>query len=151
MQVAQSLQDRYLLAAAHGTLGWTLYLLGELTSARTCLEQGIGLYDPQPRPGTDDPRVYGLPYTAYTFWLLGYPDQALKRSQEAVALAEGLSRPLSLALALGMAAWFHLLRRERGLAQERAEAVMTLSAEQGFPFWLAFGVVVQGGALVEQG
>ena len=28
---------------------------------------------------------------------------------------------------------------------------MTLSTEQGFPFWLAYGMVVRGRALVEQG
>jgi predicted ATPase len=66
-------------------------------------------------------------------------------------LAEGLSHPFSLAYALGIAAWFHSVRREGQLARERAEAVMTLSTEQGFPYWLAFGTLVRGGALVEQG
>src|SRR5437588_8698696 len=59
-------------------------------------------------------------------------EQALKRSQEAVALAEGLSHPFSLAYALGTAARFHLLRREEQVARERAEAAITLSTEQGF-------------------
>ena len=35
-----------------------------------------------------------LSYAAWTLWYLGYPDQALKRSQEAVALAAGLSHLL---------------------------------------------------------
>src|SRR5207249_2038380 len=68
-----------------------------------------------------------------------------------VALAAGLSHPFSLAYALGGAASFHLLRREGPLAREQAEAVMTLSTEQGFPFWLAFGTGVRGWALAEQG
>ena len=46
---------------------------------------------------------------------------------------------------------FHSLRREGQLARERAEAVMTLATEQGFPFWLAFGTMVRGWALAEQG
>src|SRR5262249_46487782 len=37
------------------------------------------------------------------------------------------------------------------LARERAEAVTTLSIEQGFPFWLAIGTIVCGWALAEQG
>jgi predicted ATPase len=52
---------------------------------------------------------------------------------------------------LATAALFHLLRREEQLAQERAEAAMTLSTEQGFPFWLAYGALVRGSALAEQG
>jgi predicted ATPase len=98
-----------------------------------------------------DPRVDCLSYAAWILWLLGYPDQALARSQEAVALAEGLSHPFSLALALGSAALCHLFRREEQVARERAEAVVRLSTEQGFPFWLAWGTIVRSWALSEQG
>ncbi len=155
IRLAQSVQDRYLLSLAHTALGYTLYWLGEFASARPHVEQAIALYDPQkhPRPTsiTADPRVQCLSYAAWTLWHFGYPDQALKRSQEAVALAEGLSYPFSLAYALGCAALFYLLRREGQVARERAEVVMTLSTEQGFPFWLAVGTMVRGGALAEQG
>ena len=155
MHLAQSVQDLYLFSLAHAALGYTLYLLGELTSARAHVEQAIALYDPQKHPrhtvGTADPRVNCLSYASWTLWTLGYPDQALKRSHEVLDLAEGLSHPLSLAYALGFAARFHLLRREGQLARGRAEAVMTLATEQGFPFWLAFGTMVRGEALAEQG
>jgi predicted ATPase len=92
-----------------------------------------------------------LCYAIWALWLLGYPDQALQQSHEALALAEELSHPFSLVYALGSAALLHALRREGPLARERAEAVMTLSTEQGFPFWLAWGTMVQGWALAEQG
>lgn len=118
-------------------------------------QQAVALYDPRkhPRPtvNTADPRVDCLSYAAWTLWYLGYPDQALKRSHEAVALAEGLSHPFSLAYALGIAAWFHSVRREGREAGEQAETVITLSTEQEFPYWLAFGTMVRGGALVKQG
>ena len=48
-------------------------------------------------------------------------------------------------------AWLHQFRREGQLTQERAEAVTALSAEQGFPVWLAQGTVLRGWALAEQG
>jgi predicted ATPase len=155
MRLAQGVQDQYLLSYAHMALGWTLYLLGELTSARPHSEQGIALYDPQTHPRspffTADPRVECLSCAAWDLWYLGYPNQALKRSQEALDVARGLFRPFSLAYALGWAARFHLLCREGWLARERAEAVMTLATEQGFPYWLAYGTVVRGSVLTEQG
>jgi len=155
MRLAQNVQDQYLLSVAHMALGCALFWLGELVSARPLLEQAIVLYDPQkhPRPTVNmaDPRVDCLSYLALILWQLGYPDQALQRSQEAVTLAAGLSHPFSQAYALGIAAWFHSVRREEPVARERAEAVMTLSTEQGFPYWLAFGTMVRGRALAEQG
>ena len=47
-----------------------------------------------------DPGVMCLSYAAWALWFLGYPDQALKRSQEALTLARELSHPFSLAVAL---------------------------------------------------
>jgi tetratricopeptide (TPR) repeat protein len=86
---------------AHGVLGVTLFWLGEFASSRQHLEQAIALYDPQKHPrttlGTADPRVDCLSFAAWTLWYLGYPDQSLKRSHEALALAEELSHPYSLA------------------------------------------------------
>ena len=92
-----------------------------------------------------------LSYAALGLWYLGYPDQALKRSHEALTLAQELSHPFSLAFALVMAAMLHQLRREGQAAQERAEAAMALSTEQGFAHWLADGTILRGWALAEQG
>ena len=44
-------------------------------------------------------------YAAWTLWMLGYPDQALQRRQEALTLAQELAHPFSLVAALSFAAW----------------------------------------------
>jgi predicted ATPase len=62
-----------------------------------------------------------------------------------------LSRPINLALALITTAWAHQFRGERGLVQERAEAVSSLSAEHGFLLWEATATGLHGWALAEQG
>jgi predicted ATPase len=86
-----------------------------------------------------------------TLFFLGYPEQALQRVTESVALSQQLSHPFSLAQALGVAAWIHWYRGEIHLAQKQAEAMITLSTEQGFPHWLAQGTILRGCALVAQG
>src|SRR6185503_3192525 len=53
--------------------------------------------------------------------------------------------------ALGCAAASHHGRREEQLVRERAEEEITLSTEQGFPYWLAGGMIHRGWALAEQG
>jgi predicted ATPase len=90
-------------------------------------------------------------FAAWSLWFLGQPDQALNRIHEALALARELSEPLSLAHALLFAAILHQLRREERLAQEHAEAAITVSSEHGLVLYQAMATVMRGWALLKQG
>jgi predicted ATPase len=156
LSLARSVQDPELLLWAHYGLGATLTWLGEFTLALEHVRQSSALYDPQHHRSHallygQHPGVACLGFTAWGLWFLGYPDQALKKSREALTLARELAHPWSSAYALDWAAMFHQFRREEQAAQERAEAAITVSTEQGVPFWLAWGTVVRGWALAERG
>jgi len=88
---------------------------------------------------------------AWVLWSLGYPAQSLKKSQEALTLAHELSHPFSVVFALSFAARLHQFRGEERLAQERAEDLIAVCSEQGFPLLLVMGTIVRGWALAEQG
>lgn len=154
--MAQRVDDLALHLQARFALGVSLFWLGELEPARLHLEQGIALYNPQEhhalafRSGID-PGMWCLSYAAFTLWMLGYPDQALQRSQQALTLAEEASHPPSLAAVLAYVAITHYLRREVQATHERAEATITLTSAQGFPQWLALGTLHRGWALAQQG
>jgi predicted ATPase len=90
-------------------------------------------------------------FAALTLWVLGYPDQALHWSHEALTLARALSHPFSLSYALTRAARLHEFRGEWQTAQERAEALIALAREQGFAQALAIGLVQRGSVLAAQG
>jgi predicted ATPase len=92
-------------------------------------------------------RVHG----ALALWLRGYPDQAVASSQAALALAQQLAHPLSLALALIWAAMIHHLRREVPPTQAHAEATMTIATDQGFPQPLAQAMALRGWVLAASG
>jgi class 3 adenylate cyclase/predicted ATPase len=156
LSLANSVQDPALLPEIHRALGEPLLWLGEFAPARVHLEEGITLYNPQQHRSHAlvyglDPGVPCLSFTAIALWNLGYPDQALKRGREALALAQGLFHPPSLTLALLFAAWLHQLRREGQTVRERAEAMIALCTEQGFAWWLAQGAILRGWALAEHG
>jgi predicted ATPase len=156
LTLAQRVQDPALLLVAHDVLGDTLIWPGEFGAAREHLEQGIALYDARQHRSLAflygyDSGVACLSFVASVLWYLGYPDQALKRNNESLVLAQELSYPPSQGLALSFAAWLHHLRREGQLTQEQAEAEIALSTEQGFPFWLALGTIYRGWGLTEQG
>jgi predicted ATPase len=97
------------------------------------------------------PGVRCLAVAANTLWCLGYPAQAILRSQEAVALAQALAHPYSLAVAQQFAAFLQYRCREVSAVRAQAEALLTLATAQGFPLWVGYGICWQHWALAVQG
>jgi predicted ATPase len=156
LDLAQQAQDAAMLVAAHRALGTTLRYLGAAAEAYTHFAQGMALYDPQQQRAAallygDDAGVICHSFSALALWYLGYPDQALARSHEAVTLAQQVAHPYSLSFVLCWAAVFHQVRRERGATQEHAAATISLATAQGFPHWMAGGSIMHGWALAQQG
>jgi predicted ATPase len=140
---------------ARCALGQTSFVMGELLVAREHLEMAIPLYDRERhrplafRYGGVDAGVLCLSHTAWTLWYLGYPDQALKRGNETLALAQTLSHPFSFAFALQSVGVLRQYRREAHTVQEAAESAIALSAEHGFT-WFALATILRGWAMAEQ-
>src|SRR6266849_8730502 len=158
LTLAQSLRDSSRAARAHLMQGEVLYVLGDFVKAKENFEQGVALYNPG--QGRSDSFVYGndtrtscLSYEALVLWLLGFSDQALKMSQQALTLAREIAHPYNLAFTLTWASVLYQLRCEEQRALEQAEAVVNLANEKGFALWWAWGTVLQGWALAtkEQG
>jgi len=156
LTLAQQAQDTVLHLAAHRALGATLFFLGELASAHTHFTQGIALYDAQQHRASaflygENAGVLSHICDARALWFMGYPDQGLVRSQEAIILAQQSTHSVSLSFTLSTAAIFHSFRREVRCTQECADGVTRLAQEQGFPHWMAIGAMLRGWALAHQG
>jgi predicted ATPase len=95
--------------------------------------------------------VVHLSYAAWTLWSLGYADQAIKRADEAIALAESLSDPHSVVFAEVYVATLHLLRREARAAQGSLQYLVAISMEHGLADMLAGATAMNGMAIVEMG
>jgi predicted ATPase len=143
--------------AAHEPMGTTSYWRGEFSRAREHLEEVLARYDREAHHiheyfyGSGDPGVWALNYLSWVLWSLGYPDQALARNHEALALARELSHPFSEATALLGVGRTHAMRGERQAALEGAEALIALSTEHGFQYWVGIGTVGRFRALADQG
>ncbi|QGJ68817.1 Transcriptional activator domain-containing protein [Planctomycetales bacterium 10988] len=157
LDLAQQAQDSALLLQAHHALGPTYSLTGNWSAAKRHLEHAIACYDRREhsthafRFGGHDPCVCCLSYGAKSLWMLGYPDQALKRSQEALALAQELGHPTSLAHTQLSAAILYQFLRDVSATFKMTEELQVLAADQGLKFYLAGGSVLKGWALVEMG
>ncbi len=156
LTLAQRQNDTALLQEAHWALGQTLLYLGELNPARTHLEQSSASYKPQSLRSQVSRDAAGtqiacLIHMALALWVLGYPERALKTSEEALSLAHELSHPFTLAFAFFGMAQLNQFRREVQATLERAEATIALSNEQGFPAWVEYGTPLRVWTLVMQG
>jgi predicted ATPase len=130
-----------------------VHLMGEFVLARAHFEQSLALYDPQQHRAYGfvfDPGVDGLCMLAQVLQILGYPDQALRRSQEGLTLARELAHPFSLVGALREAASVHRRRGELQVAQALQEEGLALAREQGFAQEAALGTILHARGLAGQ-
>lgn len=156
LRLAQQVQDPIFVLMAHTVFGVTQFYRGALATACAHLEQAITLYDPDQhgflvRVYGHDPGTFSLSVLSWLLWRLGYPDQALHRSHEALTLAHSLAHPYAVATALAFATALHHYRGELPMAQEKSEALINLANDQGITLWGAQGTIMRGGALMRQG
>jgi tetratricopeptide (TPR) repeat protein len=155
LQLAEQANEAGGLLQAHLAVGFTCLIRGDLVRARAALEHGIALYQPQhqaltPLYGGFNPKVWSLAVLAYVLWVLGYPEQARTRSDEALQLAQELAHPFTVAVVFYWVVCVPLERGEGRVAQERADALVALASEHGFPEYAVWGTVLRGGALITQ-
>ena len=141
---------------AHRGMGTIAYYLGEFRLAHTHMEQAFALYAREQHHTMtalygQDLGVSCCTYAGLALLWLGYPAQALRQFETALTLARVLEHPYTLARALAHMTAFYQCRREVHAVQAQAEAAMTLSTEQGFPYWFAWGSIFRGWARAAQG
>jgi predicted ATPase len=85
------------------------------------------------------------------FWELGYTDQALQRSTEALALAQQIGDPSSLVHAQFFSAVLSQYRRDAAETYARADTLTAFATTQGLMHHAAYGRLLLGWALARQG
>jgi predicted ATPase len=156
LALAKERDDKIWLAQAHRRLGWCLFCQGQLLPGREHLEHALRLYDrlrshEHTRVQGAHPWVIGSVNSALLEWYAGFPDDAVIRSREGLTHARELGRPLTLAYALCMSAAVHQCRGEFEPTLKLSTEVVALSHEHDFPYWIAWGSVLEGWALAAGG
>jgi class 3 adenylate cyclase len=155
-QLTADNEDDDLRLQAHHSAWATCLFSGEPAVAREHCEVGRGLYDPERHRflhqfyGGHDPGMCACTFGAQAQWLLGYPENGLALGSEALALAERIAHPFSLALALQYNSMLHLDCGESELALEQLETAEALAADQRLGFVLE-PQLLRGAALTSQG
>jgi tetratricopeptide (TPR) repeat protein len=140
---------------AHWALEITYMHLGNFELALDHFDKALALYEPEAH--RDDSYLYALNpgvimpgFAAWALWTLGRSDQAVKRNEEALALARELSEPQGLAHAYLFAAVLYHLLRDQLTAQQYAEDAIDISEKHGIVMYQAMATIMHGGTLCEQ-
>jgi predicted ATPase len=97
------------------------------------------------RTGHDPGVAHGV-YLAWSSWMVGYPDQALRHVLEMVELADRLAHPMTIAYALCFAALIRNHRGEHLEAKALAERALSITLPNKFALWTAWGKLQRGWA-----
>jgi DNA-binding winged helix-turn-helix (wHTH) protein/predicted ATPase len=157
---AQSVAEDLLeLSRAHGdTIGLILgyyargvthMYRGELLSARSSLEEVIGLYDLAVHAqlfqhAAADPNATDLAALGHVLLLLGYPDQALMRAEAAIRLARQLAHAPTVAHCLVYNARQASILGDEARLAHWVQELRALTQEHGYPHWSALVPIYEG-------
>jgi len=153
---SRELSDPVLLMVAHRVMGSTLLTLGDFQSSANHFEETIRLSTSKEKQGLYnlymvEPQVASLLLLSWDLWFLGYADQSLSRVSEALALAQELGHPYTVAFAHYMTSVVHLLRGDAARAVESAEKSLEVSQEQRFSLYVTLSRISRARALVDLG
>jgi serine/threonine protein kinase len=148
--LAQKQNDPALMIAAHGTLAFTPYHMGDFEAARQYAMRGLQVW----RSGTVQPQVEWLfapavvclTVEALSEWHFGEIVSCQATIAEAISLAKELNNMHGLAMALHWAAALAHFERNPAEVECLASDLIELSTRQNFAIFLAFGAVYRGWA-----
>jgi class 3 adenylate cyclase/predicted ATPase len=137
VDVGAQLGDEALILEAHHSRWGTCHLSGLLATTLADTERGIALYRVDQHRlhayeyGGHDTGVCAHAHRAVTLWIAGFPEQAVRASEAALALGQRLEHPPSLAHAAWWSATLRQLLREPQACRELAEMAIRIAVEQG--------------------
>jgi class 3 adenylate cyclase/predicted ATPase len=163
MQYAREFRDFVLARCApeyHFEVGFALgtshYYRGEFKDTLEQSSYGVRTYRPEASPPIairtgHDSGIINQSYWALSLWHLGYPEQALALTHDAVKRAVGLRHHFTLTHAHHHVAWLAYFCGLGRAAREAAEAAIRIAEEQGFAFWIAESTMVRGAGMILDG
>ena len=156
MVIARRADKNGLYLEAQRALGSTYFWQGDMSEAYKHLERGIDVNTLNTRKNANthlygqDTEVATLANAACVLWLLGHPDQALRRAQQTMTLVEQLKHPFSMAYAYLFTAICHQLRGDIAATESFASKTIAVSSRYDFAFWNATGTMLKMWTVLQQ-
>lgn len=151
--LGQQLPDRASQMLGYWMLGVIASWQGDFERARRELERAVALYDPNEQKARAlaqqiDPGVNALCHLSWVLWLLGWPDRAIRTSDEAVRTARNLAQPFALAMTLFFACETRACCGQHASASVLLDELLTLTAEHGLGYLASCARILKGQELI---
>jgi DNA-binding SARP family transcriptional activator/tetratricopeptide (TPR) repeat protein len=158
LMLAEQLGEPVYIVLGHWYLGFIWFYLADFKKVRAHLKYVLEYYDPQEHHSEfvnmrgSDAGISALSYEALCLWILGFPDQANKIGQEAIALARDQNHPFTLVDVLCYGGCMlrsaqHDTQKLSYYAEQMAEIALT----RKFAGWTGQSISFLGEALARQG
>lgn len=156
LALATERNDQTALLMGHRVLGMSLFMLGELAAAKRELREAMALYDPEQHAPlalifSHDFKATAQVYLGVVTALCGDIDEGVGHALDALSYAQDLRHPHSICYVLSFVAGTYLCAGNPQAAFPVADRTVTQSNEQGFPQWVAGGLMLRGWARLELG
>ncbi|MEE8252394.1 MAG: hypothetical protein V3R17_00515, partial [Hyphomicrobium sp.] len=154
--VAERTQDPSDLMLANYAMANTTLFQGEIELALRHFEVAASIKGPKLgstiayRLG-HDPSVTRLSATGWALWMGGFPEKARNATRAAMAIADQLQDPFTLALANVFSALNLEFMRQYERMDQHTETALEIAGEHDFTVWSALARIHQGSALAHRG
>jgi tetratricopeptide (TPR) repeat protein len=156
MTMAKQSGNPAFLLGAHHLLGVCHEFHGDMAEASLVLDRGRALHVPSEHLAYTamyglDPGMIARAMSSRPMWVLGYPDRALQRARETLALARSQRQPMTLAFAVLVTQGIHLNRGEAAEALALGDELIALCREYEMVQEREWSRSFQGAALAALG
>ncbi|MEK7831687.1 MAG: hypothetical protein AAB401_11415, partial [Acidobacteriota bacterium] len=155
LRLADEMQDTGVLLQAYYIKGCLTGRRGEFVTAREHFEKAVALHDIRVHAANiyvyaSDGGSHSFSQLARALWLLGFPDQALTRFDQALAVVEQIPHPVAKVHVFvdGISVYSHYEQPEKVL--EFAEKIIALCSESGLAM-IVYGLFSRGYAIAKLG
>jgi predicted ATPase/class 3 adenylate cyclase len=155
LSLAEQQADTGHIVLGHRLMGYNFIAMGEFRPAYIHLAQAMVRYDPQQHRSMafrygQDTGVTAQVLLALALGYLGYLDQALENSRQAVSTAHELNHANTLGYVLAHACLVYQFRRDVDSVAASAQALVLLCQQHSLPLWLGIASSMEGWVMLER-
>jgi class 3 adenylate cyclase/predicted ATPase len=151
LRLSSQRNDSAGIVLGHLSTGRDLFFVGRFASSQLHLEDGRALHDPTSHRSVGYQVSGYLAFLGNVLFCLGFPDQALEQSSEAIAEARRLAHLPTLAGNLATGIRLRLLVGDNAALHQLVEQLGMVATEHGFPHWRPMLTICRGWVKVKNG